>query len=405
MGTIAYFDCFSGISGDMILGALVDLGLEIEAIEGALSSLDIENFRLETREVLSYGLRATKVDVIVQPGVLARTFNNIKCIIEESDLPDDVKLTSVEIFTLIARAEATVHKRPLDQVHFHEIGAVDSIVDIVGAVYGIKHFGIDNVFCSPLPLGHGMIKTQHGIIPVPAPAVLEILAETPVYGGGVPTELVTPTGAAVIKTLASAFGESPLMRIGKVGYGAGSRDIGRPNLLRVVVGEPLPLSETSEAPACVISTNIDDMNPEFYEYVMDKLFSAGAHDVWLIPIQMKKTRPGVTVNVLCSPEDAERLKEMLLTETSTFGLRTTSVMKRAIEREHMVVATPWGEVRVKVGKEGGRITNVSPEFADCAEIASMTGLPLKDIFSKAHALAMQELEKEREEPPPFGEIS
>ncbi len=394
MGTIAYFDCFSGISGDMILGALVDLGLEVEALQSALSSLEIESFRLETREVLSYGLRATKLNVVVQPGVLVRTFNNIKSIIEKSDLSDDVKSKSIDIFTLIARAEATIHKKPLDQVHFHELGAVDSIVDIVGAVYGIKHLGIEDVFCSPLPLGHGMIKTEHGIIPVPAPAVLEILADAPVYGGGIPTELVTPTGAAVIKTIATAFGEYPLMRIGKVGYGAGSRDIGRPNLLRVVVGEPLSPGKDLETPACVISTNIDDMNPEFYEYVMERLFDAGAHDVWLIPIHMKKTRPGVTVNVLCSPDDAERVKELLLTETSTFGLRTTSVTKRVIERERIVVKTPWGEVRVKVGREGGRITNISPEFSDCAEIAAKTGIPVKDVFNKAHVLASFELERE-----------
>jgi uncharacterized protein (TIGR00299 family) protein len=390
--TVAYFDCFSGISGDMVLGALVDLGLDIEDLAGAVSSLDLEDFRLETREVMSYGLRATKVDVIVPESVLVRTFNNIKDLIESSALPEVVKSLSLEIFMRIARAESVIHNKPVDQVHFHEIGAVDSIVDIVGAAYGIHALGIVEVFSSPLPLGHGMIKTQHGSIPVPAPAVLEILGDTPTYGRGIPTEIVTPTGAAVVKTLAGSFGTMPPMKLACTGYGAGSKDIGVPNLLRIITGERLDFPGEQEQLAYVISTNIDDMNPEFYDYVMERLFGAGAQDVWLAPIQMKKTRPGTVINVLCSPAEASDLKRIMLEETSTFGLRTSMVMKKAIEREVIEVDTPWGAVRVKIGRESGHVTSVSPEFADCARIAGEQGVPIKEVFRKAQVLAQEQLE-------------
>ena len=391
--TIAFFDCFSGISGDMILGALVDLGLEIEDIASTLSSLDLEEFRLEAREVSSYGLRATKVDVVVPDSVLVRTFNNIRDMIENSALPQQVKVTSLEIFMRLASAESVVHGKPIDQVHFHEVGAVDSIVDIVGAAYGVYSLGISEVFSSPLPLGHGMIKTAHGAIPVPAPAVLEILQDTPTYGRGIPTEIVTPTGAAVIKTLATSFGVAPPMRIDRIGCGAGTKDIGVPNMLRVVTGVPLELQAEGEELAYLVSTNIDDMNPEFYDYVIERLLDAGAHDVWLTPIQMKKTRPGTIITVLCSPGDATALKRILLEETSTFGLRTSTVMKKAIEREIVRVETPWGEVAVKVGRESNRITNVSPEFADCARIAGEQGVPIKEVFRKAQSLVQEQLDK------------
>jgi len=392
--TIAYFDCFSGISGDMILGALVDLGLDIEDIASTLSSLDLEEFRLETREVSSYGLRATKVDVVVPDSVLVRTFNNIRDLIENSALPQRVKATSLEIFMRLASAESVVHGKPIDQVHFHEVGAVDSIVDIVGAAYGVYALGISEVFSSPLPMGHGMIKTAHGAIPVPAPAVLEILQDTPTYGRGIPTEIVTPTGAAVIKTLATSFGVAPPMRIDRVGCGAGTKDIGVPNLLRVVTGVPLEFPAEEEELAYLVSTNIDDMNPEFYDYVIERLLDAGAHDVWLTPIQMKKTRPGTIITVLCSPGDATVLKRILLEETSTFGLRTSTVMKKAIEREIIEVETPWGKVSVKVGRESNRITNISPEFADCARIAGEQGVPIKEVFRKAQSLAQEQLDKD-----------
>ena len=390
--TVAYFDCFSGISGDMVLGALVDLGLGLEELSEALSTLDLEPFSIEAREVQSYGLRATKVDVVVPDSVLVRTFANIRDLISSSGLPDAVKATSLEIFTRLARAEAVIHSKPVDQVHFHEVGAVDSIVDIVGAAYGIHSLAISDVFASPLPLGHGMIKTAHGSLPVPAPAVLEILEDTPTYGRGIPTEIVTPTGAAVIKTLAAAFGNAPPMKIERTGYGAGTKDIGVPNLLRVTIGQPLDFPAEAEELACLISTNIDDMNPEFYDYVIERLFSEGANDVWLTPIQMKKTRPGTVVNVLCSPKDASALKRVLLEETSTFGLRTTSVMKKAIEREFIEVETPWGKVNVKVGRESNHITSISPEFADCARIAGEQAVPIKEVFRKAQALAQERLD-------------
>ena len=389
--TIAYFDCFSGISGDMALGVLVDLGLDIEDLATSLSSLDLEEFRLEAREVSSYGLRATKVDVITTETVLVRTFNNIRDIIVNSGLPEPVKVKGLETFMRLARAESAVHGKPIDQVHFHEVGAVDSIVDIIGAAYGIYTLGINEVFSSPLPLGHGMIKTAHGSLPVPAPAVLEILEDTPTYGSGIPTEIVTPTGAAVIKTHATAFGSAPPMLIEKTGYGAGTKDLGVANLLRVVLGQPVEASWEGEELAYLISTNIDDMNPEFYDYVMERLFESGASDVWLTPIQMKKTRPGTILTVLCAPGDAGQLKRILLAETSTFGLRTEIVTKKAIDRELIEVETPWGKVSVKVGRAGGQVTNVSPEFADCARVAGEHHVPIKEVFRMAQSLAQEKL--------------
>ncbi|PKQ28366.1 MAG: TIGR00299 family protein [Candidatus Anoxymicrobium japonicum] len=390
--TVAYFDCFSGISGDMALGALIDLGLSVDELMDILETLGLEEFQLESRDVMSYGLRATKINVTAPENVLVRTFNSINDLIENSELPEMVKTTSLDIFMLIARAESLIHHKPIDQVHFHEVGAVDSIVDIVGTAYGVHALGINEVFSSPLPLGHGMIKTLHGSIPVPAPAVLEILGDTPTYGCGIPTEIVTPTGAAIVKTLAFEFGTMPPMTLSKTGYGAGTKDLGVPNLLRIITGEPLGFPVEQEQLAYVISTNIDDMNPEFYDYVMERLFNAGAHDVWLTPIQMKKTRPGTVINILCSPADVAALKRILIEETSTFGLRTSVVMKKAIEREAVEVETPWGTVSVKVGRESGRVTSVSPEFSDCARIAGEQGVPIKEVFRKAQALAQEQLD-------------
>lgn len=390
--TVAYFDCFSGISGDMVLGALIDLGLDQEELMDALRSIELEEFSLQTRKVNSYGLTATKVDVIVPESFLVRTFSNIRDIIENSELPDPVKIKSLEIFMRLARAESIVHGKPIDQVHFHEVGAVDSIVDIVGASYGIKALGLSEIFSSALPLGSGMVKTQHGSIPVPVPAVIEILEDTPTYGRGIPTELVTPTGASIIKSCATAFGDPPPMLVGRAGYGAGTKDLGYPNMLRVITGELLDSSGEQEELACHVSTNIDDMNPEFYDYVMERLFDAGAHDVWLVPIQMKKTRPGTTFNVLCSPGDVSRIKQILLEETSTFGLRTAMVRKKAIEREEMTVDTPWGEVSVKIGRESNHVMSVSPEFADCARIAGAQGVPIKEVFRAAQDRAQKLLE-------------
>ncbi|MBU4175742.1 MAG: nickel pincer cofactor biosynthesis protein LarC [Actinobacteria bacterium] len=390
--TLAYFDCFSGISGDMILGAMVDLGLDLSDLTGALKSLDLEEFHLEVREVASYGLRATKVVITVPESILVRTLNNIRDLIENSPLPNTVKAKSLEIFMRLARAESVVHGKPIDQVHFHEVGAVDSILDIVGAAYGFEALGFTEVLSSPLPLGHGMMKTQHGSIPVPVPAVLELLEGTPTYSSGIPTETVTPTGAAVIKSLATSFGNAPPMVLEKIGYGAGTKDLGVPNLLRIVTGEPGYLLAESEELACQISTNIDDMNPEFYDYVIERLLGAGAHDVWLTPIQMKKTRPGTIITVLCSPGNAGAFKKILLEETSTFGLRTVSVMKKAIDREVITVDTAWGPVSVKVGRDGNRVTSVSPEFSDCAQIAGEHGVPIKEVFQEAQSLARQKFD-------------
>ena len=390
---IAYFDCFAGISGDMILGALVDAGLSVEELSRGVKSLDLESFNIEAREVESYGLRGTKVEVKARETGVVRTYQNIRTLIEDSELPPAVRESSLDIFALLAEAEAKIHGKPVGQIHFHEIGAVDSIVDIVGATYGFHLLGVTDFCCSPLPLGTGMIKTAHGSLPVPVPAVMEILQDTPTYGKGIPTEIVTPTGAATVKSLCTKFEIAPPMVAKRVGYGAGSRELGIPNLLRIIIGEPSDSALEAEEPALVISTNIDDMNPEFYEFVMGRLFEEGAQDVWLSPIQMKKTRPGMILNVLCSPESAPRMKEILLKETSTLGLRTSRVNKLALARETLGVETPWGAVMVKLGKSEGRVLSVSPEFEDCARLAQEHNVPVKEIYQHAIQVARSLLEK------------
>ena len=382
-----YFDVFAGISGDMTLGALVDLGFPVELLRGAVLELGLERVEIASRPVERRGIRGMKVEVRCAERGVVRTWSNIRSLIEQSGLQDPVKRRSLDIFGILAEAEAKIHSRSVDQVHFHEVGAVDSIVDIVGCAAGLHHLGVERVLCSPVPTGKGWVRTEHGVYPVPPPAVAEILTGVPCYSGDAATEVVTPTGAAIVKACAEGFGPMPLMRVEGVGYGAGTRELDVPNLLRVFRGELERQGELARERAVMLLANIDDMNPEFYDHVMERLFEAGASDVWLTPIQMKKTRPAVSLQVLAPPEAAERVKEVVFRETNTLGLRSIEVEKESLRRDFVTVGTEWGAVRVKVGIWGDEVVNYAPEYADCRELARRAGVPLKQVFDAAVAAA------------------
>ena len=377
---IAYFDCFSGISGDMILGAFLDLGFPLSELTASLASLKIQKYTLEALPEKRMNLKGTRLRINVkQPGKDEKTFKEIRTMIEGSNINKDVKEKSIDIFSCLAKAEAFIHRKRIDQVHFHEIGAADSIIDIVGSVLGIHYFDIKEIVSSPLPLGNGFIQCRHGTLPLPAPATLEILKNIPVYGIGKPVETVTPTGAAIIATLAQSFGPLPPITIEKVGYGAGERkDNEVPNLLRVILGRKE--KKVSREQVVVIETNIDNMNPEIYEYLMEVLLKKGALDVALIPVQMKKNRPGILLKVIARESDKTELIENIFNETTSLGVRVHKVERYSLSRKTNVVETPWGKVRIKIIEEpDGRIVT-SPEYEDCKRIARTKNIPLKQIL-------------------------
>lgn len=377
---IAYFDCFSGISGDMILGAFLDLGFPLSELSASLASLKIQKYTLVALSEKRMHLKGTRLRINVkQPGKGEKTFKEIRTMIERSKINKDVKEKSIDIFSCLAKAEALIHRKRIDQVHFHEIGATDSIIDIVGSILGIHYFNIKEIVSSPLPLGNGFIQCRHGTLPLPAPATLEILKNIPVYGIGKPVETVTPTGAAIIAKLAQTFGPLPPITIEKVGYGVGERkDNEVPNLLRVILGRKE--KRVSWEQVVVIETNIDNMNPEIYEYLMEILLKKGALDVALIPVQMKKNRPGILLKVIARESDKTKLIENIFNETTSLGVRVHAVERYTLSRKTNVVETPWGKVRIKIIEEpDGRIVT-SPEFEDCKRIARAKNIPLKQIL-------------------------
>ncbi|MFQ5717413.1 MAG: nickel pincer cofactor biosynthesis protein LarC [Nitrospinales bacterium] len=380
---VAYFDCYSGISGDMILGALVDLGVDLKAIKRGLGKLDLRGYRVKYSRVKRGLISGAKVDVIVsksQPSPHSRRFSQIKSMIEESGLPDRVKTRSVRIFKKIAQAEAEIHQTTIGKVHFHEIGAVDSIVDIVGGVLGLELLDVDAVMASPLNTGEGSVLCDHGLLPVPAPATLKLLQGIPCYSAGVKKELTTPTGAAIIGTVAERFASMPMMKILASGYGAGDHLVEEsPNMLRIILGEM-----ERKAPRCrmiMVETNIDDMNPEFYDYIMQELFDAGAADVFFTPIIMKKNRPAVKFSVLVPEGKQESAARLLLSETSTFGVRFYEVDRMVLDREPVFLKTPYGRVKVKVGKLNGAVAQFAPEYEECRKIAKKRKIPLKKVYA------------------------
>ena len=381
-GRIAYLDCFSGVSGDMLLGALLDAGLPQAALEDELARLKLRGYRLEASKVERAGLGATRVEVMPAGGPPPhRRLPDILSVIEKSDLPAADREKGSLIFRRLAEAEGRVHRCRPEEVEFHEVGAVDTLVDIMGAVAGLRLLGVDELYCSPLPAGGGEVRAAHGVLPVPAPATLELMAiaGAPLTSavGEPAVELVTPTGAAIVTALARF--ERPSMRITGVGYGAGARDIpGRPNVLRLWLGERIV--EHRRRAMLLVETNIDDMSPELLGYVQERLFEAGAADVWFVPIQMKKNRPATLLSVLCPHDREEAVVGLLLRETSTLGVRISEVSRREADRESLEFESSLGPAAVKVKRLEGEEPQVSPEYEACRRLALHHGLPLADVY-------------------------
>ena len=384
---IAYLDCFSGASGDMLLGCLLDAGLDLADLESDLARLDVAGYELAAERVTRQGLSGTHLRVIMDASERpARTMPAIEEIIGRSGLPQRIKARSLAVFLRIARAEAAVHGTTVDRIHFHEIGAVDSLVDIVGFASGLERLGIESVYASPLTLGGGTIHTEHGRLPAPAPATLALLAEAgaPTLPGPAQTELVTPTGAALITEFATF--ERPPMTLEKVGYGFGTKEFEWPNALRVWLGSSDSAAALRDS-VMELACNVDDSTGEILGYTMERLLAEGALDVWFAPIQMKKNRPATLLSVLAEPRDADRLASLLLRETSTLGVRQRAVSRRKAEREMRSVETPWGPVRLKVKILGGVPAAVSPESDDCARLAEEAEVPLARVMEAARAAA------------------
>jgi hypothetical protein len=426
MSRILYFDCFSGIAGDMVLGALLDAGLPFDELKAALGSLAIDGYEIAAERVLRAGVSATKFRVIEQHPTGAaqhsadatqhpagatqhsadatqhpagatqhsadatqhsagathshshRHLKSIYGLIDRSGLSPAGRTRAKELFQRLGEAEAAIHQTSLERVHLHEVGAIDSIIDIVGAVFALEWVGADRIVCSPLNVGGGTVQSAHGLFPVPAPATLELLRDAPVYSGAVQKELVTPTGALIATSYASTFGPLPQMSVETIGYGAGDRDIpGTPNVLRVVIGRAA--EETHGDRVVVIECEIDDMNPQIFGVVMDRLYAAGALEVFYIPVQMKKNRPGTLLTVVAPPERKPALADVIFRETTTIGLRHHEVDRECLRREIVSIETPVGAVRFKLAWRDGRVVNAVPEFDDCARIAGASNLSVKEV--------------------------
>jgi uncharacterized protein (TIGR00299 family) protein len=383
---IAYFDCFSGISGDMCLGALIDAGLDPGTLQTALKGLPVAGYSLTANRVVKQGVSAVKAEVKLPEtnhqhciGLL-----EITAILEGSRLPEQVKSDALRVFQRLVEAEAKVHGVSVEAAHLHEVGAVDALVDVVGTILGLYLLEISEVYASPLPPGGGTVRCSHGVLPVPAPATLELLKGIPTFPSPVQSELVTPTGAALITTLAKGFGPLPAMTVAATGYGAGDKNFPHPNVLRIIIGDqeeevPLPLYQESVA---VIEATIDDMNPEFFSHLGDKVFSLGALDYYLTPVYMKKQRPGTKVTILSEPDTANIIAGLLLMETTTLGCRIRKEQRLVAERDFVAVHTPYGSVRVKVSRE---TKTISPEYQDCLEVAEVAGIPVKLVYDAAKA--------------------
>jgi uncharacterized protein (TIGR00299 family) protein len=393
---LAYFDCFSGISGDMTLGALVDAGCSVEHLRSELRGLQVPGWELTAEKVWKNGMAATYVKVVTEDQSKHRSLSAILEILEKSQLAAGVRDRAGAIFRKLGEAEARVHDVPVEKIHFHEVGAVDAIVDIVGACIGFEALGIEKFACSPLNVGGGTAKMAHGVLPVPAPATANLLQGKPTYSNGVQKELVTPTGAAIVATLCDTFGPQPAMTVSAIGYGAGTVDLeGQPNVVRIMVGEEVGVWKGEEKGAqagvpvlldeeiAVVEANLDDMNPQIYGYFLEKALGAGALDVYTTPVQMKKNRPGTLLTVLCKPQDTNALMTLIFAETTTFGVRTYRAQRRVLPREWVSVATDYGDVRIKVSRVNGRILHVAPEFEDCRKLAAEKDVPLQRVIAAA----------------------
>ena len=403
MSRILYFDCFSGASGDMVLGALLDAGLPFEELRAALGSLAVDGASVSATKVMRAGISATKFSVDEggghthdhlhhghghshAPAAVAhahahRSLAEIGALIDRSALSAAGKGRARELFQRLGQAEAAIHQIPIEKIHLHEVGALDSIIDIVGAVFALEWFKADRIVSSPLNVGGGMVNSAHGLFPVPAPATVKLLEGVPVYSSGITSELVTPTGALLISSYASAFGPTPSMTIDRVGYGAGDRDPKEtPNVLRVMVGRAgQGHDQPTTEQIVVIECEIDDMNPQIFGAVMDRLYAAGALEVYFASVQMKKNRPGTLLTILAAPDQRQAMSAIVFRETTTIGLRYHHVQRERLDREMVAVQTPLGAITFKVARLGGEIMNASPEFEDCLRIASTRGIPVKDV--------------------------
>jgi hypothetical protein len=382
---VAYFDCFSGISGDMTLGALVDAGCSVDVLRAKLKNLQVPGWELSAEKVWKNGMAATHVRVKTEDAHTHRSLTTILEILDKSNLDQQVRERASSIFRKLGEAEASVHDVPIEKIHFHEVGAVDAIIDIVGACIGFEELGFEKFTCSALNVGGGTAKMAHGVLPVPAPATARLLMGKPTYSNGIQKELVTPTGAAIVTTLCDSFGPQPAMQVSAIGYGAGTTDLeGQPNVLRIMAGEVAnrPV-DTYGGTIRVLEANLDDMNPQIFGYVLEKALAAGALDVFATPVQMKKSRPGTLVTILCKPEDERKFQEMLFAETTTLGVRSHLVERHALPREFVKVVTRFGDVRMKISRSAGRLQHAAPEFDDCRKLAEEKNVPLQEVMEQA----------------------
>ena len=382
---VAHFDCFSGISGDMVLGAVIDAGVPVEAIRAALDSLGLP-IKLEVERVKRCGFAATKATVEAADQEDYRFLPDVEAILAKGALTPRQRELATTIFRKVAVAEATVHGMPLERVHFHEVGALDSIADIVGAAVGLDLLAVEHFTSTPVPTGSGTVKCAHGIMPVPTPGTAELLKGVPLAPSTIKTELTTPTGAAILTSVVREWTATPAMTIERIGHGSGTKDfMEQPNILRLMVGtspqgqQSLGVSETDTV--VVLETNLDDIAPEIVGFAIEKLFAAGALDVFAVPIQMKKNRPGVLLNVICASENANILEAILFRETGTFGVRRTVALRTKLQREAVTVETPWGPVKAKRGWRGDGFSVLTPEYEDCARVAREHNVPLRDVYA------------------------
>lgn len=381
---VLYFDCFSGISGDMCLGALVDAGVKFSALKREVSKLGLTGYTLSAKRVWRCGIGATSVSVKLKGRQHARKWADIEGIISGSALGETVKARSLACFELLFKAEGKVHGAPPKDIHLHELGATDALVDITGTMAAVELLGVDQVYCSAINVGAGTVKAAHGVLPVPAPATELVLRGMPIYSSGPAYEMTTPTGAAIAATLSRRFGPMPAMSVTASGYGAGGRDPqGHPNVLRVMLGEPAAQADD----VWVIEANIDDMNPQVYAYASERLFEAGALDVWMTPVMMKKARPATVLSVLCDEAAKPRVIETLFRQTTTIGVRHHKAARTVLERKITKAKTPWGVVRVKVSSYHGKVMRATPEYEDCANLAREFNVPLLEVIEAARGRA------------------
>ncbi len=382
---IAYLDCFAGVSGDMIIGALLDAGLDFDFLNGELQKLELQGYSLSSANILKNGISCIKFDVTISEQHSHRNLSDITDIIQKSRLDDAIKKRSIDIFTSLGKVEAKIHGKDISEIHFHELGAVDTIVDIVGAVIGFEALGIQGIFCSAVNVGQGYVKTAHGMLPVPAPATAALLSGVPVFSSGIDGELATPTGAALVRYLAESFGPIPAMTYHSIGCGAGSKNLPIPNILRIFIGEANGRSYRNDD-AIMIETNIDDMSPEYYEYCMDRLFAEGALDVFMIPAVMKKSRPGTLLCVLATREKLDDLCRIIFAETTTAGVRISHHTRYILDRRFETAKTKYGQIQVKLLIDNDNIVTIAPEYEDCRKAALASNVPLYHVYDEALAI-------------------